>query len=103
MAKLWNDILIEHLKNKKEALAYFNAALEDTKDGSEESQKLLFIALSNIVKAQGGFSEFSEKSGLNRESLYKSLSKKGNPQWSTIQALLTSMGFELKARLITKR
>lgn len=61
MAKLWNDILIEHLKNKKEALAYFNAALEDTKDGSEESQKLLFIALSNIVKAQGGFSEFSEK------------------------------------------
>lgn len=33
MAKKWDDILIERLKDKKQAIAYLNAALEDTKDG----------------------------------------------------------------------
>lgn len=97
MAIKWNDLLLERLKDKKEALAYLNAALEDTKDGSEESQKVLFMVLRHIAKAQGGFGELSTKTGLGRESLYKTLSKRGNPRFNTVTKLISAMGFELKA------
>lgn len=103
MTKKWNELLIERLKDKEEALAYLNAALEDTKDGSEESQKILLVALGNMAKAQGGFSELSEKSGFGRESLYKALSKRGNPRWVTMTNLISAMGFELKADLPSKK
>lgn len=99
MVKKWNDILIEKLKDKKQAIAYLNAALENTKDGGPENQQLLLIALRNIAKAQGGFSLLSEKTGLARESLYRSLSKKGNPKITTLTNLISAMGFELKAQV----
>ncbi len=96
MAKKWDDILIERLKNKRQALAYLNAALEDTKDGSPESQELLLIALRNIAKAQGGFTSLSKKTGLAREALYRSLSKQGNPKVTTLTNLISALGFELQ-------
>ncbi len=99
MARKWEDLLIEKLKDKKAALAYLNAALEDTRDGSEESQKVLLIALSNIAKAQGGLGQLSEKTGLGRESLYKTLSYRGNPKLTTLTSLISAMGFELKANI----
>lgn len=96
MAKKWDDILIERLKDKKQAIAYLNAALEDTKDGSPESQELLLIALRNIAKAQGGFTSLAQRTGLAREALYRSLSKSGNPKVTTLTNLIAAMGFELK-------
>lgn len=38
MVKKWDDILIERLKDKKQAAAYLNVALKGTHDGSPESQ-----------------------------------------------------------------
>ncbi len=102
-SKNYNDLLIESLKNHKEAMAYLNAALEECKDGSEESQKLLLIALKNVAQAQGGISELAERTGLGRESLYKTLSKKGNPKLTTLTALINAMGFDLKVSLPSKR
>lgn len=97
MDKKWDDLLIKRLKNKKQAIAYLNEALEDTKDGSKESQEFLLIALRNIAKSQGGFTHLSKKTGLARESLYRSLSKKGNPKITTLTNLMSAMGFELRA------
>ena len=37
----------------------------------------------------------SAKSNLNRESLYKMLSKRGNPSLQSLGALLDSLGFRL--------
>jgi len=102
-SKNYNQLLVESLKDRKEALAYLNAALEECKDGSEESQKLLLIALKNIAQAQGGISELAERSGLGRESLYKTLSKRGNPKLTTLTALVNAMGFDLKVSLSSKR
>lgn len=96
MAKKWDEILLEKLKDKKLAIAYLNAALEDTRDGSPESQEMLLIALRNIAKAQGGFTLLSQKTGLAREALYKSLSKRGNPKITTLTSLIAAMGFELQ-------
>lgn len=95
-SKNYKDLLIESLKDPKEAVGYLNAILEDYKDNDEESQRVLLAALKDIAEAQGGIAELAEKTGLGRESLYKTLSAKGNPKFNTLTTLVHAMGFELK-------
>jgi probable addiction module antidote protein len=84
-SKDFNDLLIQSLKSSKEAKAYFDAILEECKNCDEkEAQKLLLLALKNITEAQGGIAKLAIKTGLGRESLYKTLSAKGNPKLSTL-------------------
>jgi len=84
-SKNLNELLILSIKKPKEAKAYFNAVLEECKSCDEqEAQKLLLLALKNIAEAQGGISQLAVKTGLGRESLYKTLSATGNPKLSTL-------------------
>jgi probable addiction module antidote protein len=39
--------------------------------------------------------KLAESLGLNRESLYKSLSREGNPSFMTIAKVLDSLGYKL--------
>ena len=102
-SKDFNEYLIEKLKDPKRALGYLNAVLEDCKDGSKESQELLLLALKAVAQAQGGMAEIAKRAALSRESLYKSLSKRGNPKLTTLTALVSAMGFEFKLSLPSKR
>lgn len=102
-SKRYKELLIESLKSPKEALAYLNTILEETRDGSEESQRLLLMALKDIAEAQGGIGLLAEKTGLGRESLYKTLSSKGNPRLNTLTTLIHAMGFDLKFCLQPRR
>ena len=102
-SKKFNDLLIESLKDKDEAIAYLNAILEDCKDGDEESQKLLLLALKNIAEAQGGVARLAKKTGLGRESLYKTLSSKGNPRLTTLTMLVSALGLNLMVGYPSKR
>lgn len=52
------------------------------------------MALRHVAEAQGGLGKLSKKTHLNRESLYKTLSSKGNPKLQTIGILLKGLGFE---------
>ena len=98
-SKKYKELLMQDLQDPKEAIAYLNAALEESQKGDEESQKLLLIALKNVADAQGGVAKLSKKTGLGRESLYKTLSLKGNPRFNTLASLLNAMGFELTLSL----
>ena len=87
-SKKYRDLLIESLKDPQEAQAYFEAILEECKEcDEEESQKLILLALKNIAEAQGGITKLAKKTGLGRESLYKTLSPNGNPTLSTLITL----------------
>lgn len=82
------SLLIDSLKNPKEAKAYLEAVLEACKEcDEEEAQKLILLAFKNLTEAQGGVSKLAIKTGLGRESLYKTLSAEGNPRLSTIISL----------------
>lgn len=61
------------------------------------------MALKNVALAQGGITQLSTKTGLGRESLYKTLSKKGNPKLTTLTTMINAMGFDLKISLPSKR
>ena len=81
--------LIEALKDPVEAAAYLNAALED---GNKDT---FLLALRNIAEANGGMKAVAEKAHLNRESLYRTLSHRGNPEIRTLFNLLHGMGLRL--------
>ncbi len=92
----YHDELMEALKDHDEAVAYLNAALEESLLGDKESQELLLKALRNVAEAQGGLSVLARRSHLRREILYRILSPKGNPQLKTFTTLLQAMGLSLR-------
>lgn len=81
--------MIESLKETEEAAAYLEAALE------EGDSKVLLLALRNVVEAHGGMAKVARKTKLNRESLYRTLSKSGNPKLSSITSLLNAFDLRL--------
>ena len=86
----YQEDLIESLKDPKEAAAYLNAAIEDG------DRAVFLLALRNIAEAQGGITVVSRKTGMNRESLYRMLSGRGNPEIKSIFSLLNSMKLKLR-------
>jgi probable addiction module antidote protein len=89
-SRSYQDDLLQALQNPEEAAAYLSAALED---GNEE---VFLVALRNVATASIGIAELAEKTQRNRESLYKTLSEKGNPHLSSIRSILDSLGYRLK-------
>ena len=80
--------LKEDLTDPDEAAAYLNAALEDSAQG------VFLLALRDVANARG-LTRLAREASLNRENLYRILSGEGNPQLSSLKALLDSMGLKL--------
>lgn len=92
----YKEYLYESLQDPEEAAAYLNAALE------EEDPSLFTLALKDVVYALGGgVGKISKKSHLNRESLYKMLSAKGNPRLTSLNSVMDSLG--LAVHITTKK
>ena len=89
--KPFHDYLIDSLKDPNEAAQYLNAVLE------ENDPKLFLVALRDVADAYG-MSYIAKKTDLNRPSLYRMLSKKGNPEIYSIFALLSAIGLNLKTK-----
>jgi probable addiction module antidote protein len=80
----------EHLKTKEDMAAYVACAFE------EGDPALIVAALGDIARAQG-MTNIAKRTGLGRESLYKTLSTKGNPGLATVLKVFHSVGLKLKA------
>ena len=88
-ATSYQQDLIESLKDPCEAAAYLNAAME------EGDRALFLLALRNVAEANGGMAALAEKTNLSRESLYRMLSNRGNPEIKSLLSLLHAMGLRL--------
>ena len=82
--------LYKELKDPEEAAAYLNAALEA---GDKEA---FLLALRNVLIAQAGMTKISDRTKINRVSLYKMLSKNGNPGFENIMRLLQTAGIRFQ-------
>ena len=80
--------LLKALQDPAEAAEYLNAALE------EDSNELFLLALRNVAEAHG-MKKLAVTSRLNRESMYRMLSEQGNPQLSSLTAILKQLGLKL--------
>ena len=62
---------------------------------TEKDPALLGVRLRNIVDALGGIGKLSKASGLNRSSLYKSLSGNRIPDLNTLEKIIDFAGFHI--------
>ena len=86
----YQDELIQSLQDPEEAVAYLNAALMD------DDERVFLLALKNVLEAQeGDITSLAQVTKLNRENLYRMLSKKGNPKLTSIRSVLNALGLEL--------
>ncbi len=72
------------------AAEYLRTAMEET-----DSPDTLLLALRHVAEAQGGLAKVAKAAGIQRESLYRALSPKGNPTIATLTAITRAMGLKL--------
>ena len=84
----YKESLLEDLKDPSEAAEYLTAALED------DSPDVFLLALRDVAEAHG-MKKLAEGAQLNRESMYRMLSDQGNPQLSSLTAVLHQLGLRL--------
>lgn len=79
----------EHLETEEDMAAYLNVALEDG------DLSLIMATLGDIARARR-MALVAQETGLGRESLYKSLSSNGNPEFATVLKVVHALGFRLQ-------
>lgn len=84
----WN--VGDHLERREDIVAYLKAAFEDG------DPALIAAALGDIARSKG-ITAIARRTGLGRESLYKSLSRGGNPQLATLLRVLDALDLRLRA------
>ena len=89
----FEEVLAEDLEDPAEAAEYLNACLEDG------DPRVFLLALRDVARARGGVAKLAEATELNREHLYRMLSENGNPELSSLEALLDALGFRLSISL----
>jgi probable addiction module antidote protein len=75
-----------------EAVAVFMAEAFETNDAAYISHAL------GVVARAKGMAQIAEQTGLSREQLYRSFSRKGNPTLKTTLAVMRALGIELTAK-----
>jgi probable addiction module antidote protein len=71
------------------AAEYLSAAYAD-------SREAFLVALRDIAEAQKGVAKIAHEADINRENLYRMLSKKGNPRLTSLRPVLGILGIGVK-------
>ena len=87
--RAYDDYLYEKLKDPEFAAEFLTAAAED------EEPVVFLSALRKVAEVQG-MAEVARKAGVPREGLYRVLSAKGNPRWSTLAPLVRATGLKIE-------
>jgi probable addiction module antidote protein len=86
--------LTERLRDPEHVAAYLNAAVR-------ESQDVFMLALRDVAEVHK-ISKVALAAGVNRETLYRTLSARGNPTLTTLESILEAVGVELYYRARVK-
>jgi probable addiction module antidote protein len=84
----YKKILQEKLSDPERAAEYLTACYE-------EGPEVFLVGLRDVVEAQGGMSRAAELSKLNRENLYRLVSRKGNPRLTSLNSVLAALGLKV--------
>ena len=87
--KPYRASLLKDLKNPEQAAHLLSACLED------KDPRVFLMALRDVADARGGIRAVAEGTRLNRESLYRMLSRAGNPSLDSLAAVLHAVGLRL--------
>lgn len=87
----------DYLRTDRQIAAYLDAALADG------DPRVLLEAVRDVALARGGMAELARRAGIPRESLYRMLSRRGNPSYVAVRAILAAAGFRLAVEPQGKR
>jgi len=85
-----------YLRNEVEIAEYLDAMLGDG------DARVVPVALRTAAEALGGMAALAERTGLSRETLYRTLSDKGNPRLETLTAILAAFGLRIAVAPATR-
>ena len=83
----------DFLTDDETIAAYLTEALE----GDDPRQ--IAKALGAVARAKGGIAQLARETGITRESLYRALSDKGNPELGTALKVMHALGVRFTASL----
>lgn len=81
--------LMRRLGEPKYAIGYLNTCLSDKDEG------VFLLALRDVAEAHGGLQKLAKKAHLNREHLFRMLSRTGNPRLESLRHLVDALGLRL--------
>ena len=85
----YRDNLLKRLEDPRYAAEYLAQGL------AEKDSAAFLIALKDVVEAGGGVGDLAGRIGIKHPSLYKILSRKGNPTLETLQEILGPLGLRV--------
>jgi probable addiction module antidote protein len=85
--RTFQDLLLERLANSEVASNYLNEALGESIDS-------FLVALKTVAQAHQ-MAKVAREAGVQRETLYRSLSEQGNPTLDTLSSILGAVGLTL--------
>ncbi len=85
--------LLKRLEDPRYAAEYLAEVL------AQKDRAAFLIALKDVVEAGGGVGDLAGRVGLKRPSLYKILSRNGNPTLETLQEILEPLGLRVSVAL----
>jgi len=86
---IYEDGLIEDLKDPDEAKNYIEASLSAyEEDGNTEA---LLLALKHVTKAQGGIGQLAKQTDISRQHLYDILASKHQPRFDNMLSILSAL------------
>ena len=84
----YREDLLRRLKDPRFAAGYLSKCLED-------DEATFLVALRDVAEAHGGIRQLARKTHLNREHLFRMLSKSGNPHLHSLRQLVSAVGLKL--------
>ncbi|MCJ2017887.1 MULTISPECIES: addiction module antidote protein [unclassified Methylobacterium] len=91
--KPWD--VADHLDTPERIALYIEAVFEDG------DPALISAAIGDVARARG-MAHIAAETGRSRESLYRALSEKGNPQLDTLVSVLKAIGLRLSVQPISQ-
>nr|WP_298410609.1 addiction module antidote protein [uncultured Halomonas sp.] len=91
--KSHDEAVIEMLRSDPTMAAeYLRTAFNELDE--EGGEPAFLMALRHVVEAQGGMAAIAERAKVSRESLYRALSRTGNPTLKTLTTVIKATGIQ---------
>ena len=91
--RTWRECLIEQIADRKSAIAYLQAILEDYQ--IYKNPTVVQRSLRTVVEAQGGVSELAKQVDIDPQILSKMISNEDVPLIDTLGIVLKALGYQL--------
>jgi DNA-binding phage protein len=96
--RTWRECLIEQIADRKSAIAYLKAILEDYQ--IYKNPAVVQRSLRTVVEAQGGVVELAKQVNMDPQVLSKMLSNEDGPLIDVLGVVLKTLGYQLSIQPI---